>query len=99
MVAYVIFTREKTRNPAQLEVYKEKVPAAFAGHAVTFRARHCRFEVPEGPAAEDVLMLEFPSFEAAKEWYAGPAYQDASSHRFQGADYRCIIVEGLEQPA
>jgi hypothetical protein len=32
MVAYVVFTREKTRNPAELAVYAKKAPAGLAGH-------------------------------------------------------------------
>ncbi|CAN7705090.1 DUF1330 domain-containing protein [Caballeronia sp. LjRoot34] len=49
----------------------------------------------EGPDAEGVLILEFPSFDAARAWYQDPVYQDASMHRFVGSDYRCILVEGM----
>jgi uncharacterized protein (DUF1330 family) len=41
------------------------------------------------------LILEFPSFDAARAWYHDPVYQDASMHRFVGSDYRCILVEGM----
>jgi uncharacterized protein (DUF1330 family) len=33
--------------------------------------------------------------EAARRWYDSPAYQDAVQHRFKGAIYRGLIVEGL----
>jgi uncharacterized protein (DUF1330 family) len=95
MVAYVIFTREKTRDPAELEIYRQKAPAGFANHAPMFRAGHGRFKVVEGPDAEDVLILEFASFEDATAWYNDPVYRDACAHRFKGADYRCIIDDGL----
>jgi uncharacterized protein (DUF1330 family) len=42
-----------------------------------------------------MMMLEFPSFGEATAWYHSPAYQAASEHRFKGADYRAIIVEGV----
>jgi uncharacterized protein (DUF1330 family) len=45
--------------------------------------------------AEGMAILEFPTFEEAKAWYLSPAYQEASKHRFQGGDYRFILVEGL----
>jgi hypothetical protein len=42
-----------------------------------------------------MMMLEFPTFGEATAWYNSPAYQVASEHRFMGADYRAIIVEGV----
>jgi uncharacterized protein (DUF1330 family) len=95
MVAYVIFTKERTRNQRELDLYRDMAPAALAGHPITFRVAHGRKEVVEGPDFEDIMMLEFPTFEEAKAWYNSSAYQAASEHRFKGADYRAIIVEGV----
>jgi uncharacterized protein (DUF1330 family) len=94
MAAYVVFTRERTRNAAQLEQYKLRVPASFQQHPATIRAIHGRHEVLEGPAIEEVIMLEFPTYDEAKAWYQSPEYQAACEHRFQGGDYRCIFTEG-----
>jgi len=49
----------------------------------------------EGATVEAVAILEFPTFAEAKAWYAGPAYQEASQHRFKGGDYSAVIVEGF----
>ena len=57
-------------------------------------AAYGRQEVLEGPAPEGVAIAEFPSLEEAKQWYESPAYQAAAQHRFKGAIYRGIIVEG-----
>ena len=95
MPAYVVITREKTRNTAKLELYKQQAPASFEQHPTTFRAYKGRYEVLEGSAIEDIIILEFPSYEEAEAWYHSPAYQAASEHRFQGGDYRCIITEGV----
>jgi uncharacterized protein (DUF1330 family) len=95
MVAYVIFIKEKTKKQAEVELYKQMAPAGMAGHPITFRIAHGRKEVVEGPDCEDIMMLEFPTFEEAKAWYSNPAYQAASEHRFKGADYRTIIIEGV----
>lgn len=48
----------------------------------------------EGPPVEGVVILEFPDREAAEDWYFSPAYQKAAQHRFRGATYRSVIVEG-----
>ena len=78
----------------RLDLYKV-APAALEGHPITFRIAHGHKEVVEGPDFEDMMMLEFPTFREARAWYDSPAYQAASEHRFKGADYRAIIVEGV----
>jgi uncharacterized protein (DUF1330 family) len=95
MSAYIVFTRESTRNAAELETYSQEVGATLAGHRVGVLAAYGRHEVLEGPDVEGVVILEFPSFDAAKAWYDGPAYREVREHRFRGADYRAVIVEGV----
>ena len=63
MAAYVVITRERTRNAAPMEQYKQLAPASFHEHPAIFRAIHGRHEVLEGPAAEEIIILEFPSYE------------------------------------
>jgi uncharacterized protein (DUF1330 family) len=95
MVAYVVFTREKMRNPEEYERYKEKARPAAEGQPLKRLALYGKHETLEGPAIEGAVVLEFPTMEAAKTYYNSPAYQDAVKHRFLGADYRVFIVEGL----
>lgn len=95
MPAFIVFTREKTRDKAELDAYSAAVGPTFAGHAMTPRAAYGRHEVMEGPEVEGVVVLEFPDIEAAKAWYQSPAYAEVRKHRFAGADYRCVIVEGV----
>lgn len=96
MAVYVVFIRERTRDPSEFENYRQKAPAAMPGHAITPRAAFGRHEVLEGPDVEGVAILEFPSFEEAKAWYDSPAYREARAHRLRAADYRAVIVEGVE---
>ena len=49
----------------------------------------------EGPDVEGVVIVSFPTFEEARAWYDSPAYRAARAHRFKGADYRGVIVEGV----
>jgi uncharacterized protein (DUF1330 family) len=96
MAAYAVIIREKTRNAAKLEEYKKLAPASFQNHPTTFLAIHGRSEVLEGPKSEDIVILQFPTYEAAQAWYHSPEYQIACEHRFQGGDYRCILTEGVQ---
>jgi uncharacterized protein (DUF1330 family) len=95
MPAYVIVIRERTRFPAELETYDGLVKPTFANHPMVVRARHAKPVVLEGPAAEDVVMLEFPSVEAAKAWHQDPGYQNVAQQRYKGGDYGCLIFEGV----
>ena len=52
MVAYVVFTREKTTNQAELDTYARKAQAAAEGHNVSFLALYGKHEVLEGPTME-----------------------------------------------
>lgn len=94
MVAYVVFIRERLRDAEAMAAYREKAPATLAGHPATRRAAYGKFEVLEGADMQGVLILEFPSMEAARAWYDSPAYREARKLRFLAADYRAVIVEG-----
>ena len=95
MPAYVIFIRERTLDPSELEAYARAAPPSLEGLPIKFLAAYGRQEVLEGPAPEGVAIAEFPSVEEAKQWYESPAYQAAAQHRFKGATYRGLIVEGI----
>jgi uncharacterized protein (DUF1330 family) len=95
MAVYVVFTREKMRNPEEYERYREKARPAAQGHPIKPLALYGKYEVLEGAAIEGAVILEFPTVDAAKAYYNSPAYQDAVKHRFLAADYRVFIVEGL----
>jgi uncharacterized protein (DUF1330 family) len=94
MVAYVVFTRERMRNSEEYERYREKSRPVNASHPLKPLALYGKHEVLEGPAIEGAVILEFPTIEAARNYYHSPDYQEAVKHRFLAADYRVFIVEG-----
>ncbi len=95
MAAYLVFTRERLRDPAELEVYSAKAGPSLSGHTVKPLAIYGRSETLEGPSIDSAVIMEFPSMTAARTWYDSPAYKEAREHRFKAADYRVFIVEGL----
>jgi uncharacterized protein (DUF1330 family) len=48
MVAYVVFTREKMRNPEEYERYREKARPAAKGHPLKPLALYGKYEMLEG---------------------------------------------------
>jgi uncharacterized protein (DUF1330 family) len=92
--AYVVFTREKTIDPTEMEIYHNAVQATFAGHDVKILAAYGPYEDLEGPPTEGSVIAEFPSMEAAKAWYDSSAYRAVREHRFKGAIYRVCWLPG-----
>jgi uncharacterized protein (DUF1330 family) len=95
MAAYVVFTREKMRDRDEYERYREQSRPVNISHRVKPLALYGKYEVLEGPSIEGAVILEFPTVEAAKDYYQSAEYQEAVKHRHLGADYRVFIVEGM----
>ena len=83
------------------EAYKAYVAAngpaiaAFGGRFVT---RGGPSECREGVARSRHVVLEFPSFKAARDCYDSPAYKAAIELRRDASTGDLIIVEGYEGP-
>jgi uncharacterized protein (DUF1330 family) len=71
------------------------VGATFKGHPIKILAAYGPQQVLEGDAPEGVVIVEFPTTEAARAWYDGPEYQEVRQHRFKGSKYRAVLVEGV----
>ncbi|ATQ44649.1 DUF1330 domain-containing protein [Caulobacter mirabilis] len=95
MAAYLIFQRDKTTDPAELKTYSGLAGATMASHKATPHVVYGRHEVLEGAEVEGVVVLSFPTMEEARAWYDSPAYTAARQHRFKGAEYRVVLVQGL----
>lgn len=94
MPAYMIFIREQTLDRTELEAYWAKVASTLEGVPLKVLSAYGPHITLEGPEVEGVVIAEFPSVEAARQWYDSPAYQDAMTHRQRGAIYRGLIVAG-----
>lgn len=105
MAAYFIFIREDAViDPAAMATYS----AANRANAGLFVERYGirplsvygATTTVEGPAPDGVILLEFPTVQAARAWYDSPEYQAAIPDRNKGAPYRAILIEGLpERPS
>jgi uncharacterized protein (DUF1330 family) len=91
----MVFIREQTLDRSELEAYRSKVRPTLEGRPVRMLAAYGRHVTLEGPEVEGVVVAEFPSLEEVRAWYDSPAYQEIAQHRFRGAVYRGLIVEGV----
>jgi uncharacterized protein (DUF1330 family) len=95
MAAYIVFTRDSTIDQKELDTYAPMARASGVGHPIKVLAAYGKQEVLEGATVEGVVILEFPTFEDAKNWYNSPAYREAREHRFKGAKYHAVLVQGV----
>ena len=75
--------------------YATAAGGSIAGHEAKPLAYYGAIETLEGPEAAGSVIIEFPTMDAARAWYRSDAYQAARKLRFQGADYRVFITQGL----
>jgi uncharacterized protein (DUF1330 family) len=95
MSAYVVFTRDRTTDPAELEQYMQQVEATLHGHPVKPLAVYGKHMDLEGPSTEGTVIVEFPSMDAALAWYNSAEYTRVRQHRLAGSQYRAVLVEGV----
>jgi uncharacterized protein (DUF1330 family) len=97
MPAYWV-ARSKINDPVAYKRYTDRVPAILAKFGGKVLARGGKFKILEGPEKFGrFVVVEFPSIEAAVACHDSPEYQEASSHRKDGAgEVELVIVEGGE---
>ena len=96
MAAYIIVDVEVTNQEAY-EEYRRQVPATLEPYGGRFAVRGGRYETLEGAwQPQRVVVLEFPSFDRAKEWHASPEYQAIIPLRTRNARTNFLtVVEGV----
>lgn len=95
MPAYAIFIREKTIDPEEMQTYGRLAGPTIANYAARPLVAYGAIEVLEGPDAEGVVVVQFESMDDARAWYNSADYQAAIGHRFKGATYRAMLVQGV----
>jgi uncharacterized protein (DUF1330 family) len=95
MPAYV-FLDIHVDDPEAYAPYRGPAGATVEAHGGRYLARGGAHEVLEGDWDVDRLVIvEFPSMDAARGWYHSPEYQEVAPIR-QAASYgRAVIVEGV----
>ncbi len=81
------------------EAYKEYIARdtpILQALGATFIVRGGTSETPEGQTQDRHVVIEFPSYEAARNAYYDPEYQAVAAIRRQSADSTIILVEGHE---
>ncbi|MDP6787271.1 MAG: DUF1330 domain-containing protein [Rhodospirillales bacterium] len=95
MSAYVIAMLDVS-DQENYEKYAAAAPAATAKYGGKAIARGPTAATLEGDfSPQRIVILEFPTVEDAKAWYASPEYQEARNFRLGAADFRMLVADGI----
>ena len=97
MKAYVIVQETVTDEQVFAE-YRSRVAETLAPYQARFLVRVGRLSIEEGVWPHPrLVVLEFPSREAASGWYRSAAYQAVLPLRRASCKGNLIIVDGMEE--
>jgi uncharacterized protein (DUF1330 family) len=83
-------------NPEGYKDYVATAKPAFERYGAKFLARGGAHEAMEGHGRGRNVVIEFPSFQAARDCYNSPEYQAAKVIRHKHADGELTIVDGYD---
>lgn len=85
-------------DPEGYKAYVTENAAAFAKYGARFLVRGGKTEPAEGHPRARVVVIEFPSFQAAQDCYHSPEYARAMVLRQGKAVMDLAITEGYDGP-
>ena len=95
MAAYVV-VEISIRDPETYERYEVMAPPSIAQYGGRYIVRGGRTHCLEGSwDAARFVMLEFPTLDAAREWWSSPEYAPAKALRQACSHTDMLLVEGL----
>jgi uncharacterized protein (DUF1330 family) len=95
MSAYLI-SEVDVHDAAGFESYRTIAAGTIAQYGGRYLVRGGAASLAEGePPPKNIIVVEFPSMERLREWYASPEYEEALKFRRTSIDRRLIFVEGV----
>jgi len=94
MPAYIVVNATIT-DQALLDEYAAAAGATLGAHPIKPLAVTNEATILEGEAGERIVLLEFPSREAATAWYESPEYQAIISKRLNATKGFLALVDGF----
>ena len=95
MPAYVV-VQVDVKDPVRYDDYKKMVPPSIEKYGGRFLVRGGKTHTMEGNwSPKRFVVVEFPSVEHARTWWASPEYAEAKALRQATSESQMIIAEGF----
>jgi uncharacterized protein (DUF1330 family) len=95
MAAYVVVDCD-VMDPVRFENYRKLAPPTIAEYGGRYLARGGAMDVLEGDwQPSRLVLLEFPTADAARRWYDSAGYGAARAERAGAARMNMVVVEGV----
>ncbi len=96
MAAYLI-SDVRPRDAGAWEIYRTRAAPSIEQYGGRYLARGGAIQSLEGNwSPRAIIIVEFPSAEHARAWYASPEYASALRVRDQALSRNLILVEGVD---
>ncbi len=96
MVAYALFQNLEIRDSEKMGEYAERVQPVTESFGGRYVVKGGAVDVMEGSWAPAwPVIIEFPSLEAAHEWYGSADYQPLKALRESAGTFSAVFIEGL----
>jgi len=96
MTAYLVAI-VRVDDPEAYKAYTERAPAVLAKYGGRYVVRGGRVELLEGTLpGQRVVVVEFPSLEDARAFYASQEYREVRTLRTDAGEAVFALVEGVE---
>lgn len=83
-------------DPEAYGVYRSKVGPSLEAFGGRFIVRAGAQETPEGTARPRTVIIEFPTYQAARDCYASAAYREVRALRLAASEADFTLVEGCD---
>ena len=95
MPAYIIADVTVT-DPATMDEYRKQVPATVTKYGGRFLVRGGAHQTVEGEwKPTRLVILEFPTMDAARRWYDSEEYRGPKALRVKAGRTNLVMVEGV----
>jgi uncharacterized protein (DUF1330 family) len=95
MPGYLLANVKHVHDPKRFSEYSAQTPELIASHGGRYLVRGGEVDPVEvsGPIGR-VVVVEFPTFDAAKAYYHGDEYRRLTAIRQSAADADLLLVDG-----
>lgn len=96
MKGYCVFDNVQVHDFEKLEAYKKQAAPLVEKFGGRYIILGGQFKVVEGATHPTFLvMIEFPTYEKANQWYYSEEYRELKNLRLSAVDSNAFIIEGL----